>query len=274
MKQNAQHRAVSSPLKNTLVTKSVSKNVARRLWQTLFSFTDLDVRGMSWRLGEIGARHAEISGVLSLDDAPGTPNERLFDLVPEILRVARKEKLELLAARNVSPLVMVWPGEHYRLLAAIVRVTQPHRIVEIGTASGLSALAMLLALPDDGRITTFDILPWHDFPDTCLTSKDFETEHLQQIVCDLGNITNAVQYAPELREADLIFVDAAKDGRLERDILANLAAVGPKSGCLLVFDDIRLRQMLAIWRGIVHPKLDLTSFGHWSGTGVVEWTNL
>jgi predicted O-methyltransferase YrrM len=253
--------------------KSVSRHVARRLWQTFFRFTGLDVHGMSWRLGEIGARHAEISGVLSLDDAPGTPNERLLDLVPEILRVARREKLELLAVRNASPLVMVWPGEHYRLLAAIVRVTQPHRIVEIGTASGLSALAMLMALPDDGRITTFDILPWHDFPDTCLTSKDFETEHLQQVVCDLGNITNAVQYAIELREADLIFMDAAKDGSLERNILANLAAVGLKRGCLLVFDDIRVMNMLAIWREIEYPKLDLTCFGHWSGTGVVEWTN-
>jgi hypothetical protein len=32
-----------------------------------------------------------------------------------------------------------------------------------------------------------------------------------------------------------------------------------------------MMNMIGIWRGIRHPKLDLTSFGHWSGTGLVEW---
>lgn len=41
---------------------------------------------------------------------------------------------------------------------------------------------------------------------------------------------------------------------------------------ILVFDDIRAWNMLAIWREIRMPKLDLTSFGHWSGTGLVDWT--
>jgi predicted O-methyltransferase YrrM len=177
-----------------------------------------------------------------------------------------------MAERNAPPLVMVWPGEHYRLLAAIARATRPRRIVEIGTASGLSALAMLPALPDSSRMTTFDIVPWRHFPNTCLTPKDFDTDKLRQVVSDLGNMANAIEYAHELREADLIFVDAAKDGRLERNILANLAAVGLKTGILLVFDDIRFWTMLKIWRDIECPKLDLTSFGHWSGTGLVEWT--
>jgi len=39
----------------------------------------------------------------------------------------------------------------------------------------------------------------------------------------------------------------------------------------VLFDDIRLWNMLDIWRSIDFPKLDLTSFGHWSGTGVVQW---
>lgn len=38
-----------------------------------------------------------------------------------------------------------------------------------------------------------------------------------------------------------------------------------------LFDDIRVWNMLAIWRGIRRPKLDLTSFGHWSGTGLVDY---
>ncbi|MBM4318321.1 MAG: methyltransferase, partial [Deltaproteobacteria bacterium] len=40
---------------------------------------------------------------------------------------------------------------------------------------------------------------------------------------------------------------------------------------IVVFDDIRLMNMLRIWRNISLPKLDVTSFGHWSGTGLVDW---
>ena len=39
---------------------------------------------------------------------------------------------------------------------------------------------------------------------------------------------------------------------------------------LILLDDIRLWKMLKIWREISMPKLDLTSFGHWSGTGIVQ----
>lgn len=36
-------------------------------------------------------------------------------------------------------------------------------------------------------------------------------------------------------------------------------------------DDIRVWTMLKTWREISYPKLDLTSFGHWSGTGIIEF---
>ena len=39
----------------------------------------------------------------------------------------------------------------------------------------------------------------------------------------------------------------------------------------IVFDDIRLWNMLRIWHGIRRPKLDMVSFGHWSGTGWFDW---
>jgi hypothetical protein len=38
----------------------------------------------------------------------------------------------------------------------------------------------------------------------------------------------------------------------------------------LLLDDIRLLPMVGLWRSIASPKLDLTSFGHWSGTGLVD----
>ncbi|WP_341884141.1 hypothetical protein [Synechococcus sp. UW140] len=38
----------------------------------------------------------------------------------------------------------------------------------------------------------------------------------------------------------------------------------------LLLDDIHLLPMVECWRSISSPKLDLTSFGHWSGTGIVD----
>jgi hypothetical protein len=38
-----------------------------------------------------------------------------------------------------------------------------------------------------------------------------------------------------------------------------------------MFDDIHLWNTLGTWRRISRPKLGLTSFGHWSGTGLVDW---
>jgi hypothetical protein len=50
--------------------------------------------------------------------------------------------------------------------------------------------------------------------------------------------------------------------------------IGIKDNAILIFDDIRVWNMLEFWREIRMPKLDLTSFGHFSGTGVVQWKNI
>lgn len=41
---------------------------------------------------------------------------------------------------------------------------------------------------------------------------------------------------------------------------------------LLVIDDIRLWNVLEIWESIASPKLDVSGFGHYTGTGLVELT--
>jgi hypothetical protein len=39
---------------------------------------------------------------------------------------------------------------------------------------------------------------------------------------------------------------------------------------LLIVDDIQFVNMIDFWRSISSPKLDVSSFGHWSGTGIVD----
>jgi predicted O-methyltransferase YrrM len=81
----------------------------------------------------------------------------------------------------------------------------------------------------------------------------------------------AGRHSELLEGADLIFVDAAKDGRQERVFLELFERTAFTRDPVVVFDDIRQWKMLEIWRGVDRPKMDLTSFGHWSGTGLVDF---
>lgn len=246
------------------------KRLLKALIKPFASAGSIDVRSCRWRLDALGAAHAELSGVASLHDSPGQPSARLLDLVPPLFAHARAATLPRLEERNAPALVQQWPGEHYKLIVALMEEVKPKLVVEIGTYTGLSALAFLRS---PGRLVTFDVVPWKRFPGTYLREQDFAAGRFEQIVADLGDPSAADRYAALLREADLVFVDAAKDGVLERRILANFERVKLRPGTLVLFDDIRVWNMLDIWRGIAHPKIDLTSLGHYSGTGLVDWAS-
>jgi len=164
----------------------------------------------------------------------------------------------------------VWPGEHYKLLAAMVALLAPRLVIEIGTAEGLSALTLKKYLQADGQLVTFDLIPWREYPGSVLVPEDFADGRLKQRIGDLADPGVFQQHAELLTAADLLFVDAPKDGRFEPTFLKNLGGL-LRSAPLVVLDDIRVWNMLSTWRAITKPKIGLTSFGHWSGTGLIEW---
>ena len=211
--------------------------------------------------------------IYSADDDPSRPSPALFETALAAINEARGISLSEISERLREPPLYpdIWPGEHYRLLAAFIRVLQPKLVVEIGTATGLSALTMKRFLGSDAKLLTFDIVPWDQFPQTCLRAEDFEDGRLVQYIADLSKPWNMKLFESMIRPAGLIFIDAAKDGTGEQDFIDLLRPVQFESVPFVLFDDIRLWNMLAIWRRITAPKLDLTSFGHWSGTGIVEW---
>jgi predicted O-methyltransferase YrrM len=219
------------------------------------------------------ARHVEHSAIASADDDLGQPTDHLIEVALKAADHARRISMAGAVSRmKQAPYYPnVWPGEHYKLLAGLVQETQPKQVIEIGTSTGLSALAMLEHLPGDAVLHTFDVIPWEKFGDTCLASADFASGQLKQIIDDVS-IASAMQRHAELfGRADLIFVDGPKDGLFERRFLELLVEVKLPKKPLLVFDDIRVWNMLALWRSIARPKLDMTSLGHWSGTGFVHW---
>jgi predicted O-methyltransferase YrrM len=221
----------------------------------------------------VTARHIENSVLVSLDDESAQPSERLLDLALSASGAARGIQLADVSARvqDGPRLPSVWPGEHYRLLAGLVQVLEPKLVIEIGTYTGLSALALKERLAQEARIVTFDVVPWHTLPGTALETSDFADGRLEQIVDDITTMEGAARHRDVLAAADLIFVDAAKDGSMEARLLHVLESIEFTGAPVVVFDDIRVWNMLLFWRGLSRPKLDLTSFGHWTGTGLVDW---
>ena len=221
------------------------------------------------------ARHMDCSLLLSEEPGAAIP-ATLLEVVLGAVKAAHVTSLDQIVSRMDGsfpiPYPNVWPGEHYRLLAGLVGTRQPRLVVEIGTGDGLSALAMKTQLPADGRIVTFDVVEWRASSRTCLRDEDFADGRLSQVVGDLFDASVFRRSQSLLAKADIIFFDGPKDGRLEPTLLARFEDMAFSGEPLLVFDDIRLWTMLGVWRGIRRPKLDLTSFGHWCGTGVVQWT--
>ena len=241
------------------------------LGQRLRALSRLDLRLASRRLAKLGARHAELSSISSIDDSSARPTASLLRLALAAAAAAPHQELPLLSRRDAPELVFQWPGEHYRLLAALVETLEPRSVVEIGTLTGYSALAMLPQLDAGARLTTFDVVAYDRTPGCLLESRDFADGRLSQQIADLGVAAEAERYTDLLRAADLIFIDAAKDGSLEDRLLSHFAAIGLSDVTLLMFDDIKVWNMMAFWRDLALPKLDLTGLGHWSGTGLVEW---
>jgi len=223
---------------------------------------------------DLRVRHLIPSAILSADDDPGNPSPALIDLALRSAAAASSIDLSNLNQRLAQPPYYpgVWPGEHYKLLAGIVQVLNPKLVVEVGTATGLSALALKQCLAPSARVVTFDIVPWRQYPEAVLNDHDFADGRLQQFVGDLTNRAVAGQYKELLHAADFVFIDAAKDGRMEFELMESLTSVGLRDGALLMFDDIRFLEMLHVWRSLTFPKMDLTSFGHWSGTGLALWS--
>jgi hypothetical protein len=168
------------------------------------------------------------------------------------------------------------PGEHYRLLAGFMRTLNPKCCIDIGTYLGYSALIMK-HFTTECSVHTFDIVNHSEKPSYCLhgelDTRTREGSSLDRYLVDLVSESNWDNYRDLLSRADFIMMDITHDGQDERILLEFFDTIEFKNPPLLFLDDIRLAKMISFWRELRLPKLDLTSFGHWSGTGIVQWRN-
>ena len=124
---------------------------------------------------------------------------------------------------------------------------------------------------DEDKIITFDVNEWTSYSTTYLTKEDFSSGRLTQHIKDLQEPQTFAQFSKTLCEADFIMCDGPKDGVFERKFYSLLSTLDfPKKQRWLFLDDIRFPSEMISWRIIDSPKIDLTSFGHFSGTGLVN----
>lgn len=221
----------------------------------------------------VKARHIKHTVLLSPDDEHSSPSRELVDMALRAARAAMDADLTDICNRLETPALWpkYWPGEHYRLLAGLVQVLQPRRVVEIGTHTGWGTLALKKFLPADSTLSTFDLVAWDSFEDTVLCPGDFDDGRLRQTLADLADPAIFGTHRPMIQDADLIVLDGPKDKRFEPSFMELLATASFKRTPWLVVDSIKDWNMLKAWQDIDRPKMDLTSLGHWTGTGLVRW---
>jgi caffeoyl-CoA O-methyltransferase len=94
-----------------------------------------------------------------------------------------------------------------RFLEFLVWISQPKRVLEIGTFSGHSALAMAAALPDGGRIDACEIDPER----AAFAQRYFDrSPHGSKITLHVGPALETIERLEG--EFDFVFIDADKEG--------------------------------------------------------------
>ena len=217
------------------------------------------------------ARHVEWSPLTSVVDLTPQPARDLIEISLAAGSAALDVDLTSLHDRAGSAeearFLSIWPGEHYRFLAALVKVLAPETVVEVGTFRGMGTIALAHFAPGD--VVTYDVIPHSDFGKSCLRPDDLG-RGIEQRIGDLSDSSYFASQLDCLRAAKLIFIDGPKDGSFEFRFIELLLQHLSGSGTLLVLDDIKLPRMVAFWRWLPLAKCDVSSLGHYTGTGVAR----
>jgi predicted O-methyltransferase YrrM len=147
--------------------------------------------------------------------------------------------------------------EHYRLLTYLSKKYDNITMLDAGTSFGHSCLA--LAQNPNNKIITYDI-----------QDKNFEFfktyTNIEFKKLDINKETPEI-----IKSAKIILLDVdPHDGLQEQVFTDYLTAIDYKG--YVICDDIFLNEpMKKWWDGITVEKYDVTSIGHMSGTGIINY---
>ena len=160
------------------------------------------------------------------------------------------------------------PGkQHYMLLAYIASLFNNSTIIEIGTHRGNSSLA--LSYNETNTIHSFDIV------DSVVNN---QIKNLKNVQFHLENLFDAdvfKKWENTILQSAFIFLDVdPHNGFMEFDFYNYLKDINYQG--FVICDDIWFFKEMRdnFWYKIPYEqRFDLTSFGHWSGTGVFTFNN-
>jgi caffeoyl-CoA O-methyltransferase len=123
------------------------------------------------------------------------------------------------------------------LLQSLVALSGARRVLELGTFTGLSALMMAAALPDDGQLITCDV----DAETTQIARESWaRSPHGHKIELRLGPALETIKTLPG--PFDFVFIDADKTAYLDY-YEATLPLLAPR-GAILVDNTLRHGRVL------------------------------
>jgi predicted O-methyltransferase YrrM len=171
-------------------------------------------------------------------------NEQVYDYLLEHQPSENCALAELRAhTDSLADAKMQSTTEQGHLLALLVRLICARHVLDIGTFTGTSALAIALALPEDGLLTTFDLDGrWLDVGRRAWKRAGVA----EKIEVRLGPASTTLLDIEETKGTDcfdLVFIDADKTG-YDSYYESSLRLVRP--GGLLVLDNTLRRGRVAI----------------------------
>lgn len=146
--------------------------------------------------------------------------------------------------------------EHYKLLAYISSLYTNAKILDIGTNYGYSAVC--LADNKDNLVVTYDLVKY-DIIDNL-----FKNPFNDNIVFKFGSFIGV----EDLSTCPFICLDTAHDGPFEKAVINYLQFINWR-GILLMDDILSHGPLIELWEELDMEKYEITSKGHWSGTGIV-----
>jgi len=149
----------------------------------------------------------------------------------EILKqLSRETHLKIMNARMLSGHLQ---GKLFELISFMI---QPDRILEIGTYTGYSAIALAQGLSENGMLHTIEINEELEF----IARKFFNKSGLEDKI--KLHIGNALKIIPTLNETfDIVFIDADKENYIN---YYNLIFEKVRKGCFIIADNV-------LWSGKV-----------------------
>jgi len=147
-------------------------------------------------------------------------------------------------------------NEHYRLLSHLSwQFPNKSTVVDIGTSTGHSALA--LSHNPTINVVTYNI------SDEVQKVGSIKSKYNVNI-----RIKNCLDDMSTLLAAPFIMLDVFNDGTFEKELIT--ALMKNNYAGVVLCDDIYLnKEMVEFWKWVPVKKVDMTKYGHWSGTGLI-----